>query len=61
MKFDEYFLPKKDVSYEMFQFRQASQNSDETLDQFVTHLRKLAEHCEFIDLDRELKLAVIQN
>ena len=39
----------------------ATQKSDETIDQFVTRLRKLADHCEFTDLNRELKLAVIQN
>ena len=60
-KLDAYFLPKKNVDYETFQFRQATQKSDETVDQFVTRLRKLAEHCEFTDLNKELKLAVIQN
>ena len=60
-KLDEYFLPKKNLDYETFQFRQASQKSNETVDQFVTRLRKLAVHCEFPDLDRELKSAVIQN
>ena len=57
-KLDEYFLPKKNVDYETFQFRQATQKS---VEQFVTRLRKLADHCEFTDLNRELKLAVIQN
>ena len=60
-KLDDYFLPKKNVDYETFQFRQASQKSDETVDQFVTRLRRLAVHCEFPDLDRELKSTVIQN
>ena len=60
-KLDEYFLPKKNIDYETFQFRQPSKKSDETVDQFVTRLCKLAEHCEFADLKRELKLAVIQN
>ena len=60
-KLDEYFLPKKNVDYETFQFRQASQKSDETVDQFVTRLRKLAVHCEFADLERELKSAVIEH
>ena len=50
-KLDAYFLPKKNVDYETFQFRQATQKSDETVDQFVTRLRKLAKHCEFTDLD----------
>ena len=53
-------MPKKNVDYESFQFRKASQRSDETIDQFVTRLRKLAVHCEFTNLKKELKSAVIQ-
>ena len=43
-KLDEYFTPKKNVDYEIFQFRQAKQNNGETTDQFATRLRKLAAH-----------------
>ena len=60
-KLNEYFSPKKNVDYEIFQFRQAVQNAGETVDQFATRLRKLAAHCEFPNLDRELKSAIIQN
>ena len=60
-KLDEYFTPKKNVDYEIFQFRQAKQNNGETTDQFATRLRKLAAHCEFHDLDQEIKTAIIQN
>ena len=60
-KLNEYFSPKKNVDYEIFQFRQAVQNAGETVDQFATRLRKLAAHCEFPSLDRELKSAIIQN
>ena len=60
-KLDEYFSPKKNVDYEIFQFRQAKQNIGETTDQFATRLRKLAAHCEFHDLDQEIKTAIIQN
>ena len=60
-KLDEYFSPKKNVDYEIFQFRQAVQKAGETVDQFATRLRKLAAHCEFSDLERELKSAIIQN
>ena len=60
-KLDEYFLPKKNIDYETFRFRQASQKSDESLNQFVTRLRKLALHCEFSDVEREIKAAIIQN
>ena len=60
-KLDAYFTPKKNIDFEVFQFRQAKQNEGETLDQFVTRLRKLAFTCEFTDLEKELKSAVIQN
>lgn len=59
-KLDDYLPPKKIVDYETLQFRQASQKSNETPDQFVTHLCKLPVHCDFPDLDRELKSAAIQ-
>ena len=60
-KLDAYFSPKKNVDYETFRFRQASQKNDETIAQFVTRLRKLALHCEFNDVEKEIKAAVIQN
>ena len=60
-KLDGYFLPKKNVDYEIFQFREAVQQAGETTDQYVTRLRKLAAHCEFENLDKELKSAVIQH
>ena len=41
-KLDAYFLPKKNVDYEIFQFRQAVQLPGETVDQFATRLRKIA-------------------
>ena len=58
---DQYFMPKKNVGYEIFQFRQATQKPKETADQFVTRLRRLAIHCEFTDLDKELRSTVIQH
>ena len=60
-KLDEYFSPKKNVDYQIFQFRQAVQQSGETIDQFVTRLRKLAATCEFHDASKEIKSAIIQN
>ena len=41
-KLDAYFSPKKNVDYEIFQFRQAVQQPSETADQFATRLRKMA-------------------
>ena len=49
------------LDFEIFQFRQAKQHVDETTDQYVTRLRKLAAHCEFADLEKELKATIIQN
>ena len=60
-KLDEYFSPKKNVVYEIFQFRQAKQNIGETTDLFATRLCQLFAHCESHDLDQEIKAAIIQN
>jgi len=54
-----YFKPKKNVEYEVFQFRQASQNSSESLDSFYTRLRQLAATCDFHNMDREIKGQII--
>lgn len=60
-KLTEYFSPKKNVDYEIFQFRQAAQIPGETVEQYTTRLRKLAANCEFTDIKTELKSAIIQN
>jgi hypothetical protein len=44
-KLREYFEPQKNRRYEVFKFRQAKQESNETLDQFHTRLRVLAQTC----------------
>ena len=58
---DTYFSPKKHVDYEIFKFRAARQQADETIDQFTTRLRKLAATCDFTSIDKEVKSAIIQN
>ena len=60
-KLDDYFSPKKNVDYEVFQFQQAQQLSGERVEQFATRLRKMANNCEFHDVDQEIKLAIIHN
>ena len=60
-KLDDYFAPKKNVNFEVFQFRQAVQQNGEIVDQFATRLRKIAANCEFHNVDKELKSAIIQN
>ena len=37
-KLGEYFLPKRNVTYEIFQFRQAVQQPGESVDRYATHL-----------------------
>ena len=58
---DAYFLPKKSVDFEIFQFRQVKQRPDETVSQYATRLCQLAAHCEFNNVDTEIKSAIIQN
>jgi len=58
---EECFTPRKNVNFQIFQFHQTTQLPDETIDQFLTRLRKLAATCEFHDVSREVKAIIIQN
>ena len=60
-KLDDHFSPKKNVDFEIFQFRQATHLAGESVAQFATRLRKMAAHCEFHNVDNEIKSAIIQN
>ena len=60
-KLDAYFTPLKNADFEIFTFRKESQRSDETVDQYVTRLRKLASTCDLADVDKEIKSVLIQN
>ncbi|XP_068687738.1 uncharacterized protein [Montipora foliosa] len=53
-KFEEHCEPKKNVSYERYKFFSRAQESGETIDQYVTVLRKLSETCEFGTLRNSL-------
>ena len=44
---DDYFVPKTNVSFERHLFRQISQASNETVDQFLCKLRQRAASCDF--------------
>lgn len=55
-----YFEPKRNVHYEIYMFQSARQEPNESLDEFVTRLRKLAKHCEFTNTDREIQSRIIQ-
>ncbi|XP_052792278.1 uncharacterized protein K02A2.6-like [Mya arenaria] len=56
----KYFAPKKSIEFEVYKFRQAKQEPHENLDSFHTRLRKLGEHCEFANTDKEIKSQIIQ-
>ena len=58
---DMYFSLQKHVDYEIFEFCDAKQQPLETIDQFATCLSKLAAMCEFNDVDKEVKSAIIQH
>ena len=56
-----YFTPKQNREYEIYVFRQAKQESNETISAFHTRLRQLAVTCEFGDVDREIKTQIVQS
>jgi hypothetical protein len=42
-------------------FRQASQQDNETINEFHTRLRRLAKHCEFVDVEFDIKMQIVCN
>ena len=48
-KLDEYFKPKKNLSYERYVFKKAEQLEEEDTASYITRLRRLAESCEYTD------------
>ena len=56
-----YFQPKANPMYEVYVFRQAKQESGETLDHFVTRLRQLSKNCDFADVDKEITAQIIMH
>ena len=50
---DDYFIPKANVPFERHLFRQISQSSEETVDQFVCRLRQRAASCGFGEREDE--------
>ena len=55
-----YFAPQRNVEYEVFVFRQAEQQTDETLDKFNARLKQLAKNCNFHETDKEVRSQIIQ-
>ncbi|KAF0764620.1 Uncharacterized protein FWK35_00011319 [Aphis craccivora] len=49
-KFDEYFIPKKNIVYEQHMLFTRDQKTGESIDEYVKELRLLAASCEFGEL-----------
>ena len=58
---EEYFTPKKNISYETFKFRQTTQKEGDSIDTFHTRLRAMAIFCDFYDIDNEILGQIIQS
>ena len=58
-KLNQYFSPQTNVAFEVFNFRQAKQKPDESLDSYHTRLRHLSQTCKFSDPDKEIKDHII--
>ena len=57
----KHFEPDKNQIFEIYNFRQATQRTEETIDEFHTRLRTLAKHCKFHDEDFEIKMQIVCN
>ena len=44
---DTHFSVQKNIPFETSKFHQAKQHSQESIEQFITRLRKLSLHCEY--------------
>ena len=58
-KLKAHFEPQQNRRYAVYRFRQATQEVNETLDQFLTRLRTLAQTCSFNDVDFEIEQQII--
>ena len=58
---NDYFLPKKNVEFEIYKFRQTKQEVNESLDTYYTKLKQLAKYCEFDNIEKEIKSQIIQS
>ncbi len=54
-----YFTPKKNVSFEIFKFRNLKQESNETVDEVHTRVQMASKYCEFGDnKEKEIKAQI---
>ena len=53
-RFEQYCIPKRNVTLERYCFNSRSQESHESLDQYLTELKRLAQRCNFGALEDEM-------
>ena len=53
-KLDAYFKPQKNVPFEHHTFRQAAQDPSETMNAYVTRLKRLVQTCDYGTLSDEM-------
>ena len=58
-KLTEHFEPQKNISFERHNFRQAVQESGETIDRYVTRLKYLVKSCEYDNPDDRIRNQVV--
>ncbi|XP_028406801.1 uncharacterized protein LOC114529243 [Dendronephthya gigantea] len=54
-----YFIPQANTAFEEYNFRQAKQQQGEIIDAYHTRLRRLAQTCDFTNVDKEVKTQII--
>lgn len=54
-KFDDYFVPKRNIIHERAKFHMRIQKEGESVEVFVRTLYEIAEHCDFADKNEEIR------
>ncbi|KAK7102680.1 hypothetical protein V1264_020867 [Littorina saxatilis] len=54
-KYNQYFLPQKNVIHERATFHKRNQREDESIEEYVRQLYELSENCEFADKENTIR------
>ena len=54
-KLTNYFEPRINLTFRVYNFHQMKQGGNEPFDQFVTRLKQKEQWCNFVDFDCEIK------
>ena len=58
-KFEDYCIPRSSVLFETYKFGTRTQEELESIDSYVTALRRIAENCAFGDKDRRIRDQIV--